>query len=100
MEDWDQETLEKVVESKKNEYNHNKPTEIVSSFFDSLIVSSNTSIMVVSVIPNMILEMLSLFFSPLISINTFNLSYKHICMCVCVDVCTVKFFLVLFSLSS
>ena len=30
MEDWDQETLEKVVESKKNEYNHNKPTEIVS----------------------------------------------------------------------
>lgn len=33
MEDWDQETLEKVVESKKNEYNQNKPTEIVSSFF-------------------------------------------------------------------
>lgn len=32
MEDWDQETLEKVVESKKNEYNQNKPTEIVSSF--------------------------------------------------------------------
>jgi len=31
MEDWDQETLEKVVESKKNEYNQNKPTEIVSS---------------------------------------------------------------------
>ncbi|THG05858.1 hypothetical protein TEA_015601 [Camellia sinensis var. sinensis] len=28
MEDWDQETLEKVVESKKNEYNQNKPTEI------------------------------------------------------------------------
>ncbi|KAL6980420.1 hypothetical protein U1Q18_022061 [Sarracenia purpurea var. burkii] len=28
MEDWDQETLEKVVESKKNEYNPNKPTEI------------------------------------------------------------------------
>ena len=29
MEDWDQETLEKVVESKKMEYNQNKPTEIV-----------------------------------------------------------------------
>ncbi|EXB88482.1 Zinc finger CCCH domain-containing protein 11 [Morus notabilis] len=29
MEDWDQETLEKVVESKKTEYNPNKPTEIV-----------------------------------------------------------------------
>lgn len=32
MEDWDQETLEKVVESKKNEYNQNKPTEIVCLF--------------------------------------------------------------------
>lgn len=30
MEDWDQETLEKVVESKSNEYNKNKPTDIVS----------------------------------------------------------------------
>ena len=29
MEEWDQETLEKVVESKKAEYNQNKPTEIV-----------------------------------------------------------------------
>lgn len=29
MEDWDQETLEKVVESKGKEYNGNKPTEIV-----------------------------------------------------------------------
>lgn len=30
MEEWDQEMLEKVVESKKNEYNNqNKPTEIV-----------------------------------------------------------------------
>ena len=29
MEDWDQETLEKVIESKKNDYNLNKPTEIV-----------------------------------------------------------------------
>lgn len=29
MEDWDQENLEKVVESKKKEYNQNKPTEIV-----------------------------------------------------------------------
>lgn len=33
MEDWDQETLEKVVESKKSEYNQNKPTEIVCKFF-------------------------------------------------------------------
>ncbi|KAG6386328.1 hypothetical protein SASPL_155224 [Salvia splendens] len=31
MEDWDQETLEKVVASKSNEYNKNKPTDIVSS---------------------------------------------------------------------
>ncbi|PPE01343.1 hypothetical protein GOBAR_DD01669 [Gossypium barbadense] len=33
MEDWDQETLEKVVESKKTEYNQNKPTEIVCKHF-------------------------------------------------------------------
>ncbi|KAH7656843.1 CCCH zinc finger domain-containing protein [Dioscorea alata] len=33
MEDWDQETLEKVVESKKKEYNQNKPTEIVCKYF-------------------------------------------------------------------
>ncbi|KAL7215107.1 hypothetical protein ACSBR1_027305 [Camellia fascicularis] len=33
MEDWDQETLEKIVESKKNEYNQNKPTEIVCKYF-------------------------------------------------------------------
>ncbi|XAR56106.1 hypothetical protein NMG60_11036437 [Bertholletia excelsa] len=33
MEDWDQETLEKVVESKKKEYNLNKPTEIVCKYF-------------------------------------------------------------------
>ncbi|KAI4384441.1 hypothetical protein MLD38_002598 [Melastoma candidum] len=33
MEDWDQETLEKVVESKKAEYNPNKPTEIVCKYF-------------------------------------------------------------------
>ncbi|KAB5544193.1 hypothetical protein DKX38_012305 [Salix brachista] len=33
MEDWDQETLEKVVESKKNEYNQNKPTDIVCRYF-------------------------------------------------------------------
>lgn len=32
MEDWDQEMLEKVVESKKTEYNQNKPTEIVCLF--------------------------------------------------------------------
>ncbi|KAJ0046457.1 hypothetical protein Pint_06140 [Pistacia integerrima] len=36
MEDWDQETLEKVVESKKNEYNQNKPTEIVWLVSESL----------------------------------------------------------------
>ena len=30
MDDWDQETLEKVVESKKTEYKQNKPTDIVS----------------------------------------------------------------------
>ncbi|XP_050385380.1 zinc finger CCCH domain-containing protein 11-like [Argentina anserina] len=34
MEEWDQEMLEKVVESKKNEYNNqNKATEIVCKFF-------------------------------------------------------------------
>ncbi|KAH6762398.1 Zinc finger C-x8-C-x5-C-x3-H type family protein [Perilla frutescens var. hirtella] len=33
MEDWDQATLEKVVESKSNEYNKNKPTDIVCKFF-------------------------------------------------------------------
>ncbi|KAG5557939.1 hypothetical protein RHGRI_008002 [Rhododendron griersonianum] len=33
MEDWDQETLEKVVESKRTEYNQNKPTEIVCKYF-------------------------------------------------------------------
>lgn len=33
MEDWDQETLEKVVESKGKEYNQNKPTEIVCKYF-------------------------------------------------------------------
>ncbi|XP_050113547.1 zinc finger CCCH domain-containing protein 21-like [Malus sylvestris] len=33
MEAWDQETLEKVVESKKNEYKQNKPTDIVCKYF-------------------------------------------------------------------
>ncbi|KAK4478611.1 hypothetical protein RD792_014100 [Penstemon davidsonii] len=33
MEDWDQETLMKVVESKSNEYNQNKPTDIVCKHF-------------------------------------------------------------------
>ncbi|KAF2536815.1 hypothetical protein F2Q68_00019331 [Brassica cretica] len=33
MEEWDQATLEKVVESKKNEYNQNKPTDIVCKYF-------------------------------------------------------------------
>jgi hypothetical protein len=39
MEDWDQETLEKVVESKGQEYIQNKPTEIVL-IFDKLLVFS------------------------------------------------------------
>lgn len=30
MEDWDQETLEKVVASKNKEYQQNKPTDIVN----------------------------------------------------------------------
>ncbi|KAK2647686.1 hypothetical protein Ddye_015175 [Dipteronia dyeriana] len=33
MEDWDQETLEKAVESKVNEYKQNKPTDIVCKYF-------------------------------------------------------------------
>lgn len=33
MEDWDQETLEKVVEQKNKEYNQNKPTDIVCKYF-------------------------------------------------------------------
>lgn len=33
MEDWDQETLEKVVESKNKEYKQNKPTDIVCKYF-------------------------------------------------------------------
>ncbi|KAL0375134.1 UNVERIFIED_CONTAM: Zinc finger CCCH domain-containing protein 11 [Sesamum radiatum] len=33
MDDWDQETLEKVVESKSKEYNKNKPTDIVCKYF-------------------------------------------------------------------
>ncbi|XAR69022.1 hypothetical protein NMG60_11000465 [Bertholletia excelsa] len=33
MDDWDQETLEKVVESKRKEYNQNKPTDIVCKYF-------------------------------------------------------------------
>ncbi|GMY14674.1 zinc finger CCCH domain-containing protein 11-like isoform X2 [Fagus crenata] len=33
MEDWDQETLEKVVESKTTEYKQNKPTDIVCKYF-------------------------------------------------------------------
>uniref|UniRef100_A0A5B7AMJ3 Putative zinc finger CCCH domain-containing protein 11 n=1 Tax=Davidia involucrata TaxID=16924 RepID=A0A5B7AMJ3_DAVIN len=37
MEDWDQETLEKVVESKKKEYNQNKPTEIVCKYFPEAV---------------------------------------------------------------
>lgn len=38
MEDWDQEKLEKVVASKSNEYNKNKPTDIVSLFITLLIL--------------------------------------------------------------
>ncbi|GLJ45729.1 hypothetical protein SUGI_0962340 [Cryptomeria japonica] len=33
MEDWDQETLEKVVESKNKEYSRNKPIDIVCKYF-------------------------------------------------------------------
>ncbi|QCE06239.1 zinc finger CCCH domain-containing protein 21 [Vigna unguiculata] len=33
MEDWDQETLEKVVEQKKSDYNQNKATDIVCKYF-------------------------------------------------------------------
>ncbi|KMZ69783.1 Zinc finger CCCH domain-containing protein 11 [Zostera marina] len=33
MEDWDQDTLEKVVAEKNMEYNHNKPTDIICKFF-------------------------------------------------------------------
>lgn len=33
MEDWDQEMLEKVVQSKSKEYNKNKPTDIVCKYF-------------------------------------------------------------------
>ncbi|KAL6585369.1 hypothetical protein OROMI_002013 [Orobanche minor] len=33
MEDWDQDTLEKVVASKSEEYNKNKPTDIVCKYF-------------------------------------------------------------------
>ncbi|XP_009413534.2 zinc finger CCCH domain-containing protein 11 isoform X1 [Musa acuminata AAA Group] len=33
MEDWDQEMLEKVVETKNKEYNQNKPTDIVCKYF-------------------------------------------------------------------
>lgn len=36
MEEWDQETLEKVVESRRKEYNMNKPTDIVSLHPDCL----------------------------------------------------------------
>jgi hypothetical protein len=32
MDEWDQETLEKVVAAKGNEFIHNKPTEIVCIF--------------------------------------------------------------------
>lgn len=33
MEEWDQETLEKVIESKRKEYGQNKPTDIVCKHF-------------------------------------------------------------------
>lgn len=36
MEDWDQQTLEKIVESKKTEYKQNKPTDIVSGLYNVL----------------------------------------------------------------
>lgn len=40
MDDWDQETLEKVVESKKTEYKQNKPTDIVSFVCDIVYMVS------------------------------------------------------------
>jgi len=48
MEDWDQETLEKVVESKRTEYQQNKPTDIVRTTLSlfccqSLILSCQMS---------------------------------------------------------
>lgn len=42
MDDWDQETLEKVVASKSNEYNKNKPTDIVSRVPVSTVFSINS----------------------------------------------------------
>lgn len=56
MEDWDQETLEKVVASKSNEYNKNKPTDIVSLhysihylYFTVTIFGVNASVLLSSV---------------------------------------------------
>ncbi|OEL16631.1 Zinc finger CCCH domain-containing protein 11 [Dichanthelium oligosanthes] len=40
MEDWDQETLEKVVESKRTEYQQNKPTDIVCTTLSLLPYSA------------------------------------------------------------
>ena len=36
MDDWDQETLEKVIESKNAEYQQNKPTDIVCTILKLL----------------------------------------------------------------
>ena len=51
MEDWDQERLEKVVES-KNEYGQNRPTEIVCLFSNlkSSIVLSGLLVLLVEVL--------------------------------------------------
>ncbi|KAI8544206.1 hypothetical protein RHMOL_Rhmol08G0278000 [Rhododendron molle] len=43
MEDWDQETLEKVVESKRTECNQNKPTEMEKKQYGWFWVCPNGS---------------------------------------------------------
>lgn len=40
MEDWDQDTLEKVVESKNKDYQQNKPTDIVRLLHEIISVLS------------------------------------------------------------
>lgn len=45
MDEWDQETLEKVVESKGKEYNQNKPTDIVCFHVPFNLFQRTSSIM-------------------------------------------------------
>ena len=44
MDDWDLETLAKVVESKGKEYNQNKPTDIVCKFFYRVFIFLDASL--------------------------------------------------------